>query len=123
MLKDVSFKVDEGETICLLGASGSGKSTLLRMIAGLEFPERGNILFNGIDLAPLPPHLRDFGLVFQDYGLFPHLDVFDNVAFGLRMKGVKHEGHKGKSKEEIRLRAAEMLEMVNLRGFEKRSVT
>ena len=135
LLKNISFKLNAGETICLLGASGSGKSTLLRMIAGLEFPESGTILFNGIDLAPIPPHLRDFGLVFQDYGLFPHLDIFDNVAFGLRMKGFKHkggvlssskehEGHKGKTKEEeIRLRVIEMLEMVNLQGFEKRRVT
>lgn len=115
LLKNISFKVNAGETICLLGASGSGKSTLLRMIAGLEFPESGSILFNDIDLAPIPPHLRDFGLVFQDYGLFPHLDIFNNVAFGLKMRKI--------SKEKINTRVAEMLEMVNLQGFEKRKVT
>jgi ABC-type Fe3+/spermidine/putrescine transport system ATPase subunit len=115
LLKNISFKVDEGETVCLLGASGSGKSTLLRMIAGLEFPESGQILFNGVDLAPVPTHLRDFGLVFQDYGLFPHLDVYNNVAFGLKIRNV--------SKEKINLRVTEMLEMINLQGFEKRTVT
>ena len=93
LLTDISFNLDSGETICLLGASGSGKSTLLRMIAGLEDSNSGSILFNGIDLASTPPHLRDFGLVFQDYSLFPHLNVFDNIAFGLRMKSFKHKGH------------------------------
>ena len=88
LLRGISFSVAEGETVCLLGASGSGKSTLLRMIAGLENPERGQILFNGLDLAQTPTHLRDFGLVFQDYGLFPHLNIFDNVAFGLKMRNL-----------------------------------
>jgi spermidine/putrescine transport system ATP-binding protein len=115
LLRGISFSVSQGETICLLGASGSGKSTLLRMIAGLEFPESGYILFNKIDLAQTPPHARDFGLVFQDYGLFPHLDIFDNVAFGLKMRNV--------STEKINLRVAEMLDLVNLQGFEKRKVT
>ena len=67
LLNDISFTVAEGETVCLLGASGSGKSTLLRIIAGLELPERGQVLFNGFDLALTPPHLRDFGLVFLQY--------------------------------------------------------
>lgn len=80
LLTDISFTVAEGETVCLLGASGSGKSTLLRMIAGLESPDSGFISFDGLDLASTPPHLRDFGLVFQDYALFPHLNVNDNVA-------------------------------------------
>jgi spermidine/putrescine transport system ATP-binding protein len=115
LLRGISFSVSQGETICLLGASGSGKSTLLRMIAGLEFPESGQILFNKIDLAQTPPHARDFGLVFQDYGLFPHLNIFDNVAFGLKMRNV--------STEKINIRVAEMLDLVNLQGFEKRKVT
>jgi ABC-type Fe3+/spermidine/putrescine transport system ATPase subunit len=85
LLNDISFKVDTGETVCLLGASGSGKSTLLRIIAGLEEAEAGFVSFNGINLSATPSHLRDFGLVFQDYALFPHLNVRDNVAFGLRM--------------------------------------
>ena len=92
-LDEVSFEVYNSEFITMIGKSGSGKSTLLRMIAGLEFPESGQFLFNQIDLAQTPPHLRDFGLVFQDYGLFPHLNIFDNVAFGLKMKSVKHKGH------------------------------
>ncbi|MBI5932936.1 MAG: ABC transporter ATP-binding protein [Chloroflexi bacterium] len=86
LLQGVSFTVHAGETICLLGASGSGKSTLLRIIAGLEPPEAGRVLWDSADLAPIPPHARDFGLVFQDYALFPHLTVFENVAFGLRMR-------------------------------------
>ncbi len=115
LLRGISFSVAQGETICLLGASGSGKSTLLRMIAGLEFPESGHFLFNQIDLAQTPPHLRDFGLVFQDYGLFPHLNIFDNVAFGLKMRNVPAET--------IKPRVAEMLDLVNLTGYENRKVT
>ena len=115
LLNDISFKVDTGETICLLGASGSGKSTLLRIIAGLEDPNSGSILFNGIDLASTPPHLRDFGLVFQDYALFPHLNVNDNVAFGLRMR------HMGEN--EIAERVADSLELINLGKFGQRRVT
>jgi len=126
LLRGISFSVAEGETVCLLGASGSGKSTLLQIIAGLEKPEQGQILFNGLDLVQTPTHLRDFGLVFQDYGLFPHLNIFDNVAFGLKMKNVKHEGHKvhkGVLQKEINRRVSEMLKLVNLQGFEKRNVT
>ncbi len=115
LLRDISFTVAEGETVCLLGASGSGKSTILKMIAGLDFPESGHILFNGIDLAQTPPHLRDFGLVFQDYGLFPHLNVFDNVAFGLKIRNLPTD--------KIRLRVAALLDQVNLAGFENRKVT
>src|SRR5271157_6217435 len=115
LLQGISFLVGTGETICLLGPSGSGKSTLLRIIAGLEPPAAGQILWDGNDLASTPPHLRDFGLVFQDYALFPHLDAFDNVAFGLKMKNWKSD--------EIKTRLAEVLELVNLRGFEHRKVT
>lgn len=114
LLNDISFSIAEGETICLLGASGSGKSTLLRIIAGLEDPSSGRILFNDIDLASTPPHLRDFGLVFQDYALFPHLDVNANVAFGLKMRRV--------GQDEISQRVAASLELVNLTGFGKRKV-
>ncbi len=91
LLQSISFLVGAGETICLLGPSGSGKSTLLRMVAGLKSPDAGQILWDGIDLASTAPHLRGFGLVFQDYALFPHLDVFDNAAFGLRMKSWKSD--------------------------------
>lgn len=115
LLKDISFKVDVGETICLLGASGSGKSTLLRIIAGLEQADSGFVSFNGQNLTSTPAHLRDFGLVFQDYALFPHLNVAENVAFGLKMRQL--------SQAEIMQRVAYSLEMVNLSGFETRQVT
>jgi spermidine/putrescine transport system ATP-binding protein len=115
LLNDISFKVNTGETICLLGASGSGKSTLLRIIAGLEEADSGFISFNGMDLTRTPPHLRDFGLVFQDYALFPHLNVNDNVAFGLKMRRLPQR--------EIVGRIASSLEMVNLSGFGNRQVT
>jgi len=115
LLKNISFTVAEGETICLLGASGSGKSTLLRIIAGLETPDSGLILFNGHDLTSTPPHLRDFGLVFQDYSLFPHLNVNDNVAFGLKMRRV--------GQSEISQRVTNLLNLVNLKGFGQRKIT
>jgi len=115
LLKDISFNVDTGETVCLLGASGSGKSTLLRIIAGLEDSDSGSVSFNNLDLTSTPPHLRDFGLVFQDYALFPHLNVSENVAFGLKMRRLPQD--------EIIQRVANSLEMVNLSGFGLRRVT
>jgi ABC-type Fe3+/spermidine/putrescine transport system ATPase subunit len=114
ILNDISFQVNTGETVCLLGASGSGKSTLLRIIAGLESADSGFVSFDGQDLKSTPAHLRDFGLVFQDYALFPHLNVRDNVAFGLRMRRLPED--------EITERVANSLEMVNLSGFEERQV-
>jgi ABC-type Fe3+/spermidine/putrescine transport system ATPase subunit len=115
LLKDISFQVDNGETVCLLGASGSGKSTLLRIIAGLEEADSGSIWFNGTNLSSTPAHLRDFGLVFQDYALFPHLNVNENVAFGLKMRGLPPI--------EVAQRAASALELVNMSGFSQRRVT
>jgi spermidine/putrescine transport system ATP-binding protein len=115
LLNDISLQVDTGETICLLGASGSGKSTLLRIIAGLEDADAGSVSFNNIDLTSTPPHLRDFGLVFQDYALFPHLSVNENVAFGLKMRRLPQD--------EITQRVASSLEMVNLSEFRNRRVT
>jgi len=115
ILKDISFSVEAGETVCLLGASGSGKSTLLRIIAGLESPDSGFILFNDLELSNTAPHLRDFGLVFQDYALFPHLNVHDNVAFGLKMRRV--------DQKQIFQRVVNALELVNLSGFDTRQVT
>lgn len=115
LLNGVSFRVASGETVCLLGASGSGKSTLLRIIAGLEDAEAGQVLWEGEDISSLLPHRRNFGLVFQDYALFPHLTVSENVAFGLRMQQMPEE--------KIRARVAELLEAVNLTGFEARRVT
>lgn len=114
LLEGVSFSVGEQETLCLLGPSGSGKSTILQLIAGLDAPDSGQVLWNGRDLATTPVHLRDFGLVFQDYALFPHLDVFENVAFGPRMKGW--------SREVVQRRVEEVLDLVNLTGFEHRAI-
>ncbi|MCS7010738.1 MAG: ABC transporter ATP-binding protein [Anaerolineales bacterium] len=115
LLKGVSFAVHPGEVVCLLGASGSGKSTLLRIIAGLEVPESGRVLWGGEDLAHVPAHRRNFGLLFQDYALFPHLNVAENIAFGLRMRRL--------SEKEVLLRVAKLLKQVNLQGFEKRCVS
>ena len=115
LLRSISFRVAAGETVCLLGASGSGKSTLLRIIAGLEFAEQGQVLWAGEDLASVPPHRRGFGLVFQDYALFPHLTVAGNIAFGLQMLDLP--------RDEIDGRVMRTLDKVNLAGFEDRRVT
>jgi ABC-type Fe3+/spermidine/putrescine transport system ATPase subunit len=114
MLQDVSFAVGESETLCLLGPSGCGKTTLLRLLAGLETPDEGQILLDGEDITLAPSHLRGFGLMFQEYALFPHKDVFGNVAFGLRMQGL--------SREMISSRVTEVLGLVGLTGFEHRDV-
>ncbi len=111
-LNGVSFDVAAGEILALLGPSGCGKSTLLSLIAGLETPDSGDILWNGHSLAGTPPHQRGFGLMFQDYALFPHLNVADNIAFGLKMSS--------KSSHENLQRLKELLELVGLPGFEQR---
>ncbi|NPV76348.1 MAG: ABC transporter ATP-binding protein [Anaerolineae bacterium] len=115
LLQGVSFSVSTGETVCLLGASGSGKSTLLRIIAGLEQPDQGQVLWDGEDLAAIPVHYRRFGLMFQDYALFPHRSVAENVAFGLRMQGLP--------REEIRVRVLAALSQVDMESFAARRVT
>lgn len=115
LLKGISFPVGESEIICLLGASGSGKSTLLRIIAGLEFPDSGQVLWSGENLARVPAHKRNFGLMFQDYALFPFLNVAENVAFGLKMQKLPPT--------EIKWRVAEVLEQVDLAEFGDRKVT
>jgi spermidine/putrescine transport system ATP-binding protein len=115
LLRSISFTVASGETACLLGLSGSGKSTLLRIIAGLETPEQGQVRWDGEDLAPVPVHRRGFGLVFQDYALFPHLNVAENVAFGLKMQNL--------AVAEIDPHVAKIMEMVKLTGFGDRRVT
>lgn len=88
LLKGVSFEVRPGETICLLGKSGSGKSTILRIIAGIEQPESGEVYWNDQNLKEVPVHKRQFSFMFQDYALFPHKNVFENVAFGLKMQNL-----------------------------------
>lgn len=113
-VKDVSLEVERGEFFGLLGPSGCGKTTTLRMIAGLETPDAGTIEFEGSDITHLPAERRGFGMVFQNYALFPHLNVFENVAFGLR---ARH-----KPKPEILERVKGALELVQLPGYEKRRV-
>ncbi|MAT42583.1 MAG: Fe3+/spermidine/putrescine ABC transporter ATP-binding protein [Anaerolineaceae bacterium] len=115
LLKGVSFEVKGGETVCLLGRSGSGKSTLLRIIAGIESSKSGRVLWNGKDLQGVPVHQRQFGFMFQDYALFPHLSVLENVSFGLKMQGM--------GKEERTARAHSALEQVNMGPFAQRWVT
>jgi len=114
VLSGVSFSQQKGEIVAVLGPSGCGKSTLLSIIAGLLEPDRGAVLWNGEDLREVPPHKRGFGLMFQDYALFPHMRVRENVAFGLRMQGA--------SRAEMDKRVAETLEMVGLPGFGDRDV-
>ena len=114
-LAGVSFDIAQGETVAVLGPSGCGKSTLLNLIAGLEASDQGNILWNGVSLADTPPYKRGFGLMFQDFALFPHKNVFDNVAFGLQMAGL--------SRPEIQARVGETLELVGLPGFVERDVS
>ena len=110
----VSLSIDQCEIVCLLGPSGCGKTTLLRMIAGLERPDAGEVWFDGQDMALVPPHLRDFGMMFQDFALFPHKNVYENIAFGLQMHG--------QSADTITRRVTEMLDLVALPGFEEREV-
>ena len=113
-LNGISFDVASGETLAVLGPSGCGKSTLLNIIAGLDQPDSGEVLWDGKSLSNMPPFQRGFGLMFQDYALFPHQKVFENVAFGLRMQR--------RSPKAIRARVNEMLALVDLVGFEKRDV-
>src|SRR6476661_5170150 len=113
-VNDVSLDVSKGEFFGLLVPSGCGKTTTLRMIAGLEQPDTGSIKFEGKDITTLPPERRGFGMVFQNYALFPHLNVFENVAFGLRARR--------RSKAEMDERVAGALELVQLPGYGKRRV-
>src|SRR5205807_1360819 len=108
----VSLDIDRGHFFALLGPSGCGKTTTLRMIGGFEEPTEGRIELGGVDVAPLPPYKRDVNTVFQSYALFPHLSIFENVAFGLRRRGVKGG--------DLRQRVGESLELVGLAGLERR---
>ena len=115
ILDGVSLTVADGEIVCLTGPSGSGKTTLLRVIAGLAAPDAGTVVFAGANLRDVPVHRREFGLVFQDHALFPHRDVAANVAFGLRMQGVR--------RRELASRVAAQLELVGLADAGRRDVT
>jgi spermidine/putrescine transport system ATP-binding protein len=114
-VEQVDLSIAEGEFFSLLGPSGCGKTTTLRMIAGFEEPTGGRILLHGRDVVGVPPYRRDVNMVFQNYALFPHMDVFDNVAFGLRRKKVPGD--------EIKRRVGEILELVELGGREHRRPT
>ncbi len=113
-LRGISFEVAEGEIVAVLGPSGCGKSTLLGIVAGIEEPDDGIISWKGQNLSGLPPHKRGFGLMFQDYALFPHKNVRENVAFGLRMANW--------SSNEIRERVADVLALVGLQSFDDRNI-
>ncbi len=114
ILADVSFNIDAGEIVCLLGPSGCGKTTLLRIITGLETADTGTIVFAGQDVQPMPVHERGFGLMFQDFALFPHKNVWDNVIFGLRMQNLPAD--------QIQHLGRAALDIVGLSGFAERNV-
>jgi putrescine transport system ATP-binding protein len=109
---EVSLTIHKGEIFALLGSSGCGKSTLLRMLAGFEVPTSGSVVLNGVDIATFPPYERPINMMFQSYALFPHLNVWDNVAFGLKREAMP--------KAEIKTRVEEMLNLVQMESFAKR---
>ena len=115
VIEDFNLTIKKGEFVTFLGPSGCGKTTILRMIAGFEEPTEGEILLHGKDISKLPPNERQVNTVFQNYALFPHLNIYDNIAFGLRQKKVP--------KDQIREKVRHVLEIVDLEGFEKRSVS
>ncbi len=114
-LRGVSFEVTQGEIVAVLGPSGCGKSTLLAVIAGLEEPDQGSISWQSQPMGEIPPHQRGFGLMFQDYALFPHKDVWANVAFGLQMAQWP--------RDKIEARVMEVLDLVGLPGYRHRDVS
>ena len=113
-VEDIHLSLDRGRILCLLGPSGSGKTTLLRLIAGLEQPDRGQIIFDGKDLEGVAPHRRQFGLMFQEFALFPHKTVFENIAFGPQVQK--------KKPDEVRQLTQEMLNLVGLADKAQRNV-
>ena len=124
VLDHINLYINDQEFLTLLGPSGCGKTTTLRIIGGFLSPTSGDVLFDGVRINDVPPHLRAVNTVFQKYALFPHLNVFENVAFGLRIPKADEKGKKVKLPEkEISRRVMEMLEVVNLKGFEKRAVS
>lgn len=114
VLDDMSLSIRNGEFVTFLGASGCGKTTTLRIIAGFIEPDAGSVFFDGTPVNGIPPYKRPVNTIFQRYALFPHLNVYDNVAFGLKVSKVP--------KDEIKKRVTEMLELVGLKGFEKKNI-
>ena len=114
VLDDLSLKIRKNEFLTLLGPSGCGKTTTLKIIAGFEEADNGEVLFNGTDISTLPPYKRPVNTVFQKYALFPHMNVYENIAFGLKIKKTP--------KDEIDSKVKEMLKLVSLTGFEKRKI-
>ena len=124
VLNNINLYINDKEFLTLLGPSGCGKTTTLRMIGGFATPTSGDVLFDGVRINDVPPHRRQINTVFQKYALFPHLNVFENIAFGLRMQRRPDPADPRKKtkipEEEIRERVMEMLEIISLRGFENR---
>ena len=125
VLDNINLYINDKEFLTLLGPSGCGKTTTLRIIGGFQEPTSGDVFFDGVRINSIPPHKRAVNTVFQRYALFPHLNVFENIAFGLRIPKVDPETKKKVklSEQEIHDRVMEMLQVVNLKGFEKRRIT
>ena len=115
VLKGIHLDIHENEFMTLLGPSGCGKTTTLRIVGGFEEASSGEVLFDGIDISTLPPYKREVNTVFQKYALFPHMNVFDNIAFGLKIKKL--------DKDIVRQKVMRMLSLVGLEGFEKRNIS
>lgn len=114
-INNISFNIEEGEFFTFLGPSGCGKTTLLRIIAGFTQPEEGSVFIGDIDLTKMPAEKREVGMVFQNYALFPHMNVYENIAYGLKIKKL--------SKKEIQIKVLDVLKLVRLTGYEQRKIT
>ena len=114
VLKNFNLDIKNGDFVTLLGSSGCGKTTTLRIIGGFVQPDNGSVFFAGKNVTSLPAHKREVNTIFQNYALFPHLNVYENIAFGMRLQK--------KSEQEIKNKVDEMLKMVSLSGFEKRNI-
>ena len=115
VLHDISFTINDNELVAIIGASGCGKTTTLRIIAGFLEPDSGEVVFGGKKINGVPPHKRQVNTIFQRYALFPNLNVYENIAFGLRLRK--------RPEKEIKAKVQQMLELVNLKGFHKRSIS